>query len=300
MDASSFNVNVLKEKPRIVGLLGRKGPSVAPAIAKEIGLNSFLASALISELLHDKVLKASSLRVGGGPLYYIPGQEAAVENFIQYLPGKEREAFNLLKKEEILEDSKQEPAIRVALRAIKDFAVPLKVYLENQEMLFWKIHTMGKEEFENRINIMLNPPKMAKSEPLPEKVIEAPKFEEKKEMIQEKEEIGERSQIKSKKSSRMRGSFDFMVDCWLKENNASISGLSKDGKSAQGKITLPGKGEYLLLARNKKTLNELDLVIASQLGLNEKLPVLLLANGKLSKKAEEIFGLFKGLSLQNL
>ena len=299
MDASSFNVNVLKEKPRIVGLLERKGPSVAPGIAKELNLNSFLASALISELLHDKVLKASSLRVGGGPLYYIPGQEAQVENFIQYLPGKEREAFHLLKKEEILEDSKQEPAIRVALRAIKDFAVPLKVYLENQERLFWKIHTMAKSEFESRINILFNPPK----EILPEKIIEAPKIEKKQEASEtevEEENAEERPKIKPKKLQKAKGSFDFMVDCWIKDNNASINGLSKDGKSAQGKITLPGKGEYLLIARNKRTLNELDLVIASQLGLNEKLPVILLTNGKLSKKAEEIFGLFKGLNLHNL
>jgi len=299
MDASSFNVNVLKEKPRIVGLLERKGPSVAPGIAKELNLNSFLASALISELLHDKVLKASSLRVGGGPLYYIPGQEAQVENFIQYLPGKEREAFHLLKKEEILEDSKQEPAIRVALRAIKDFAVPLKVYLENQERLFWKIHTMAKSEFESRINILFNPPK----EILPEKIIEAPKIEKKQEASAtevEEENTEERPKIKPKKLQKAKGSFDFMVDCWIKDNNASINGLSKDGKSAQGKITLPGKGEYLLIARNKRTLNELDLVIASQLGLNEKLPVILLTNGKLSKKAEEIFGLFKGLNLHNL
>ena len=152
MDANSFNVNVLKEKPRIVNLHNMRGPMVAPAVSKELNLNSFLASALLSELLHDRLVKASNMKVGGGPLYYIPGQEALVENFIQYLPGKEREAFKLIKAEEIFEDSKQEPAIRVATRAIKDFAIPMKVHLDGTERLFWKLHTISREEFEKVVN----------------------------------------------------------------------------------------------------------------------------------------------------
>ena len=303
MDANSFNVNVLREKPRIANLLKAKGPLVAPAIAKELNLNSFLASALISELLHDRVLKASTLRIGGGPLYYFPGQETMVENFIQYLPGKEREAFQLIKKEEILEDLKQEPAIRVALRAIKDFAVPAKVFLNNEERLFWRFHSLAREEFDRRMSILMNPQK--KEAKMEEKigVKEEPKQEAKKEM---KEEAGEKRQETSEKKSKPRravkakASFDFMVDQWIRENNASVTELSKDGKNANGKISLPGKGEHMLVARNKKSLDELDLVIANQMGLNERLPVILLTNGKLSKKAEEIFGLFRNVSMHRL
>lgn len=299
MDASSFNVNVLKEKPRIVNLLNMKGPCVAPSIAKQLNLNSFLASALLSELLHDKMIKTSTLRVGGGPLYYIPGQETLVENFVQYLPGKEKEAFSIIKKEEILEDSKQEPAIRVALRSIKDFAIPLKVYLNNEERLFWKLHTMGKEDFEKRINIMLNPVKEEVKTLLNE--TEMPKKnEEVKEGIKEEAEEKNKKKLKGKREKKPKQSFDFLVDCWIRENTASVIELSKDGKNAQGRITLPNNGEYLLIARNKKSLTELDLVIANQLGLNSNLPVILLANGKLSNKAEEIFSLFKNIILRKL
>ena len=290
MDANSFNVNVLKEKPRIVNLLGRKGPSVAPAIAKELNLNSFLASALLSELLHDRLIKTSHLRVGGGPLYYILGQEQMVENFVQYLPGKEKEAFVLLKKEEILEDTKQEPAIRVALRSIKDFAVPLKTFMNNEERLFWKLHTMGKDDFEKRIGIMLNP---AKEELKPAKEELKP---ESGPGLKPSEAEPEKPKIKRE---RKKESFEHMVDSWIRGNNVSIITLSKDAKNAQGKVSLQGK-EHILIARNKRALNELDVVIASQLGLNENLPVILLANGKLTKRAEEIFGLFRNIELRKL
>lgn len=305
MDANSFNVNVLREKPRIVAHLNTKGPSVAPAIAKEMGLNSFLASALLSELLHEKLIKSSNMKVGGGPLYYIPGQEAMVENFIQYLAGKEREAFKLIKAEEILEDSKQEPAIRVALRAIKDFAVPMKIHLGDGERIFWKLHTIGKEEFEKRINFLLNPKPKDVLVETPKPVLEiskSPIIEEKEEIVEKtvKGERAEKTEKKFKKEKKSKGSFDFEVDCWLRDNNASIIEMSKDGKNATGKISLPGKGDYFLIARNKKTLDEMDLVIANQVGLHENMPILLLANGKLNKKAEEVFSLFKGITLQRL
>jgi len=203
-----------------------------------------------------------------------------------------------------LEDSKQEPAIRVALRAIKDFAIPMKIHLDDGERIFWKLHTIGREDFEKRINLMLNPkpqetPELKKEEPEILQVKEEPRKVEEK-ILEESQEKIEKQDKKSKKDKKSKGSFDFEVDCWLRENNASVIELSKDGKNAKGKISLPGKGECILVARNKKTLDELDLIIANQIGLHEHLPVLLLANGKLNKKAEEVFGFFKGITLHRL
>ena len=45
-------------------------------------------------------------------------------------------------QKKILEDNKLEPAIRVALRNIKDFAVPLVI----ENSLFWKFHSINEQE----------------------------------------------------------------------------------------------------------------------------------------------------------
>lgn len=45
--------------------------------------------------------------------------------------------------------------------------------------------------------------------------------------------------------------------------------------------------EYLVIAKNKKTINEGDLSLAYQKGQSKKLPVILLTNGELTKKARE-------------
>jgi hypothetical protein len=112
-------------------------------------------AAFMSELVGEQKLKLSNMKVGGSPLYYIQGQEEQLQKFTEYLNHKEKEAFKLLKQSEILEDANQEPAIRVALRSIKDFAVPIKIIDQGQEKIFWKIHTLpndkAKELIEEKI-----------------------------------------------------------------------------------------------------------------------------------------------------
>ena len=72
-----------------------------------------------------------------------------MENFIQYLNQKEKEALTLLKSQKILEDDRMEPAIRVALRAIKDFAIPLRIKSEEDAKLFWKYFLVQDSEIKD-------------------------------------------------------------------------------------------------------------------------------------------------------
>jgi hypothetical protein len=120
----SQNLDVQKEK--ILKFIEINGPSLPVHISKHLRLDSLLSSAFLSDLLSDKELKISCLRVGNSPLYFIRGQEFQLEKFANFLPGKEQEAFYLLKEHGVLNDGLMLPAIRVALRAIKDFSFPLE------------------------------------------------------------------------------------------------------------------------------------------------------------------------------
>ena len=59
----------------ILEIISRKGPVIPVQVSKEINDNVLMASARLSELLSSKKVKISSLKVGGSPLYYLPGQE---------------------------------------------------------------------------------------------------------------------------------------------------------------------------------------------------------------------------------
>ena len=120
----SQDTTELKEK--IISIIKTRGPSLPAHISSQIGMSILFTSAFLSELLSEKKLKISDMKVGSSPLYFIPGQENMLENFSSSLKSKEKDAFMLLKDKKFLKDSAQEPAIRVALRAIKDFAIPIQ------------------------------------------------------------------------------------------------------------------------------------------------------------------------------
>lgn len=136
-------------KERIVSNISSKGPSLPVQIARAISTSPLFASAFLSELYGEKRLKMSNMKVGSSPLYYVDGQEPLLENFVQHLNHKEKEAFHILKKEKLLDDEVQAPAIRVALRYIPDFAVPIKIILNGETKNFWKYFLLPDTEIKS-------------------------------------------------------------------------------------------------------------------------------------------------------
>lgn len=153
------------------------------------------------------------MKVGSSPLYYLPGQEAMLENFVEHLNPKERQAFHLLKNEKILSDEEQTPVNRVALRAIKDFAIPLKVRVGEVYKIFWKHFSVNDIEFESLFREkILGEKNEEKAEASVEEVIretekEQDKKEETREQIKEETEVkekieeGEEQKVEEKKES---------------------------------------------------------------------------------------------------
>lgn len=133
---------------KIIDTLKRRGPSLPVQIAKEVNLSSLFVSAFLSELVDDKRVKVSSLKVGGSPLYFLEGQEEQLEKFYKFLHPKEAEAFLLLKNNKLLKEADQDPAIRVALRAIKDFSYGFKI----GEDIYWRYLLIPEQEITDLIN----------------------------------------------------------------------------------------------------------------------------------------------------
>ncbi len=128
-------INVEQVKKQILNILDEKGPSLPVKISKEVKLSPMFTSAILAELTSSKEVKLSKLKVGSSPLYLVPTQEQKLEPFAEdNFKGAEKEAYMKLKQIKTLDDQAQPPAIRVALRSIRDFAVPIK----HDEKIFWK------------------------------------------------------------------------------------------------------------------------------------------------------------------
>ena len=125
----------MNPEEKIIQLIKSKGPVIPAQISKEIETNIIMASAYLSELSSNNLVKISNIKIGGSPLYYLPGQEHKLQDFANNLHEKEKKSYDLLKQKKILRDLNLDPVVRVTLRQIKDFAIPLKVdYKGNSEI----------------------------------------------------------------------------------------------------------------------------------------------------------------------
>jgi len=279
----------LKEK--ILFILKRRGPSLPVHIATEVGLSILFSSAFLSELLSEKKIKISHMKVGNSPLYFISGQEFLLERFSQHLKSKEKDAFGLLKEKKFLVDSKQDPAIRVALRAIKDFAKPFK----KDEEIIWRYFRIPESEF-----------KLTKKVEEP-RIIIRKSLEQGRELeggqkelnIFDKKPIKKatvKKTIRRTVSQKKNEKFFNRVKEFLAKKSIEISGIEGFSKSDLILKIIDNKIEKLLIAYNKKRITEADLLKAYKKASELNLPYVILSLGELPKKLNNFIEAVRKLS----
>lgn len=249
-------------KQEVLDFIKFNGPVLPFQVAKKIEKNLILAGALLSDLISDKLVKISRAKIGGSPVYYVSGQEEKLEKLYEYLPGKEKEAFNLLKEKRVLKDKEVPAGIRVALRSIRDFAFPFKY----SDEIYWRWYLLPEQEIGGYL------PKVEPIKPI---------------NIQRKP---------AKKLSR--NEFFENVRKYSSENNIEIIKEKLNKRNEIGFVTKInsdiGNLKFLLIARNKKKINDADLSLAYSKGHKLKLPVIFLTPGSLTKKATKYLEENKG------
>jgi len=309
-------------RSKILSIMRIKGPCLPVHIGREINMNTMFASAFLSELAGDKEIKISNMKVGGSPLYYIPGHELQLERFSNYLSGKEKEAFLLIKDNKILEDTKLEPAIRVAIRGMKDFAHPLILNVSEGQRTFWRYLSLTEDDAKKLVEEIVTKEKpFIKETPVSSPALEAQKIPVKPSLEKPLLELEEPFQkpVSLEKSRQERKPKDIASETPILELKllpASLSpkpntpertlfasqaialldsknievledkDIQKKDYSAIVRLNSDiGKLKLLAVCKNKKRLNEQDIIQALQKSQELKLPLLLCAPS-LDKKAE--------------
>src|SRR3989338_4483844 len=150
-------------RPAILAL-AQATPLLPTTVAKNLNTDSIMAGAMLSEMCSKGMLKASALRVGGSPLYYIPGKEDQLLRYLQSLNEKDRRTVELLREAKVARESEVDALTRVSLAQVKDFAHPLVVSYDDKQERFWKWFELKEDEANERISQMLTPPKVQVSQ----------------------------------------------------------------------------------------------------------------------------------------
>jgi len=303
MESAADKASEIKRK--ILSHIERNGPSLPVAISREVGISSLFSSAFLSELLEDESIKISKMKVGGSPLYFLPQQHPMLENFSRYLPEKEKEALHLLKERKVLKDIEQEPAIRIALRSLKDFASPIVIEQNNAKEVYWRYVMTNENEAKHLISesiaeilqparheIQISQPVILKHDshvqvvPGMQKLI--PKLD-----IFNKEPVRTEKPVKAEKIKK--GKFSDEVKAFLEKRNMRILEIDKlDKKEVTAKIKL-GEKEVLLYAVDKKRVDESDLIKAHKKSQLMGISYFILTRGETTKKLKDAIDAYKNL-----
>ncbi len=278
--------NTHEIKGKILSVIRRKGPSLPVHVAREIESSVLFTSAFLSELVSEKRLKLSNMKVGNSPLYLIPGQESQLEKFSEYLNGKEKQALELLKEKEVLKDREQEPSIRVALRSIRDFAKPFK----KEDEIYWRYHAYEEKMPEA---------KPVKKQEAQEKDLgifdgeKKPKEKQKSEAEDKKE--GKPKKTKSKKKTKRSSSsktkkekFFNHVKKYLDDEKINLKDILSMGRNYLVLLIESNSEKKILVAFNKKRINDSDISKASKKAGEHGLPYILLSKGGPLKRIESL------------
>jgi hypothetical protein len=298
-------LNTSKEK--ILSTIRSRGPSLPVQVAREISFSPLFASAFLSELKGEGKIKMSNMRVGSSPLYFLPGQENMLEKFVPYLNQREKEALQILKSNKVLDDSEQDPVVRVALRAIKDFAIPVKIRIDGDLKLFWKYFTLDDGEIAGLIGDVDEKKEVPVEKKLEE--VEKPVNEESEEMEKEgtdgqvsmePENISEnrdgvqeeeRPLAEKKKEKVVDNEFAINVKDYLSRKDIEILHIvAEKKKEFEAKVRINtdlGKQTYYVIAKDKMSASDGDLAKADKKARGEKLPAVFMTPGDLNKKGRQ-------------
>ncbi len=288
--------------------LARKEPLLPSIAAKALSTNSILAGAMLSEMCSKGLLKTSTLKVGGSPLYYAPGNERQLLNHLSSLNEKDKRTTLKLQQEKIIRDTESDALTRFSLRQIKDFARELTVSHENTQEIFWKWFEISDQEAETLIKMRLEskiPRENKKTEP--EKIAEQQKStnfsgqEIRTNILEAKKTEQTGKEQEHALLNEQTTGFTESISGFFAKNKILISekiSIKKTELDLIIKIQSPvGALTYYCKARSKKKITEADISNAYVQGQLKKLPVVFLTDGELTKQARALLEQLKGITL---
>lgn len=304
------------------------GPVLPVEVASKLGVDSFLATAYLAQLVETGKIKQTKERVGTSFIYHIQGQENVANARIVALQQTGKKTARMFAKE-----VPQGPEVAAKQRAFADRLAEIEAK-ETQARLnvaqraqspaavaptIKTTTTMPAERSQVRAspaNIPTATPPvrnginfdretkqefLERFKPAITEQLARPVQDMKNAVGQLIAEVRKKIDLKTPDGPLVEKALAFLVD-----GRADIISkeLKKKGRDADITATIPtsiGPMRLLVIVRDKKTISEADLSIAYTTGQNKKLPVIFVTNGKLTKNAHSYYQAIAGLvKIKNL
>ncbi|MEK6920879.1 MAG: hypothetical protein AABX82_03270, partial [Nanoarchaeota archaeon] len=144
------------DKQQVLSVVRMKGLVVPADLVREFHADTFIMGAVLSDLVHDKTIGITTVKIGGSPVYYPVENKEKLVDLYKYLNEKDKSTYVLLRDTKILLDTEQSPLVRFSLRNIKDYAKPIEVTAAGETKLFWKWYLATEQEVQEGLRTLFS------------------------------------------------------------------------------------------------------------------------------------------------
>jgi len=121
-------------------------------ISKAFSTTTLVASAALSQLVDQKIIGVTYLKVGSTPYYYDLKQREGLQELAEkHLSKNELLIYKKLKAEKIINDSSLTAVEKLVIKKIKDFAMLLEIEYNNLNIKFWVWYLLDLEKTRQEI-----------------------------------------------------------------------------------------------------------------------------------------------------
>ena len=181
----------------------------------------------------------------------------------------------------------QQPAIRVALRGIRDFAKPFK----SQEEIVWRYFLIPETDFKAK-EIKKEPTEIKIDQITEKKELEKPLdiFAKQKAKPKEKKKSGKKSKSPQKEK------FFGKIKEFLTEKSMELKDIESFTKNEIILRIAQSGQEKILVAYNKKKIIDSDIIKAHKKAYEKNLPYIILCLNEPTKKISDMIKAIRGMS----
>lgn len=266
----------------ILDFIKKEGPVFPIKISSKFSMDSFTASAILSDFVSRGLIKSTFGVIGSSKLFYAQGQEMKARSMIfDKLDDLGKMFVKMMNEHKIVLESELGAQERFLAAKMRDFANPNKIQINGKEEIVWAFSNLTKDEVVNEINRRFKKPE------LPTPVPQAPLPTSIQQQIIKKSE----PQIEQPKPElkKQDSEFENKVNSYFRAKNIEIfeKQFERKNKEFQFLVKIPsiiGEQEFYVKAKSKKTIKEEDLSLAWLEAQKQKKPLIFVTDGKISAK----------------
>jgi len=144
-------------RDNIIRYIKEKKAVIPTMIAEDFDTTTMIASAALSELAKDNLIKITYLKLSSSPYYYDPKQASIlIELGEKHLKSYDKEIFQKIKEKQVINALSLSIQEALAIERIKDFAIPLEIEHQNKNLKFWVWYQRNIQETKKQILDVLN------------------------------------------------------------------------------------------------------------------------------------------------